>query len=104
MALDNVVIVLDKPKDVVNVAGVVRVMMNMGLSRLRLVDMYGNESSSVALSVIFRESSSNWRTRRQTWRPPDFLSTTQPGSGTAARTSWCRRRWPSYIPRGWHRR
>ncbi len=35
--LDNVVIVLDKPKDVVNVAGVVRVMMNMGLSRLRLV-------------------------------------------------------------------
>ncbi len=35
--LDNVVIVLDNPKDVVNVAGVVRVMMNMGLSRLRLV-------------------------------------------------------------------
>ncbi|MCH7855555.1 MAG: TrmJ/YjtD family RNA methyltransferase [Gemmatimonadetes bacterium] len=35
--LDNVVIVLDRPKDVVNVAGVVRVMMNMGLSRLRLV-------------------------------------------------------------------
>ena len=35
--LDNVVIVLDEPKDVVNVAGVVRVMMNMGLSRLRLV-------------------------------------------------------------------
>ena len=35
--LDNVVIVLDKPKDVVNVAGVVRVMMNMGLSKLRLV-------------------------------------------------------------------
>ena len=37
-ALDNVVIVLDEPKDVVNVAGVVRVMMNMGLSRLRLVN------------------------------------------------------------------
>jgi TrmH family RNA methyltransferase len=36
--LDNVVIVLDQPKDVVNVAGVVRVMMNMGLSRLRLVN------------------------------------------------------------------
>ena len=35
--LDNVVIVLDEPKDVVNVAGVVRVMMNMGLSKLRLV-------------------------------------------------------------------
>lgn len=35
--LDNVVIVLDKPKDLVNIAGVVRVMMNMGLSRLRLV-------------------------------------------------------------------
>lgn len=37
-ALDNVVVVLDEPKDVVNVAGVVRVMMNMGLSRLRLVN------------------------------------------------------------------
>ncbi len=36
--LDNVVVVLDEPKDVVNVAGVVRVMMNMGLSRLRLVN------------------------------------------------------------------
>ena len=35
--LDNVVIVLDEPKDVVNVAGVVRVMMNMGLCKLRLV-------------------------------------------------------------------
>ena len=37
-ALDNVVIVLDEPKDVVNIAGVVRVMMNMGLSKLRLVN------------------------------------------------------------------
>ena len=36
--LDNVVIVLDKPKDVVNVAGVIRVMKNMGLSKLRLVN------------------------------------------------------------------
>ncbi len=36
--LGNVVIVLDEPKDVVNVAGVVRVMMNMGLSKLRLVN------------------------------------------------------------------
>ena len=34
--LDNVVIVLDEPKDVVNVAGVIRVMKNMGLSKLRL--------------------------------------------------------------------
>jgi TrmH family RNA methyltransferase len=37
-ALDNVVIVLDEPKDVVNIAGVIRVMMNMGLSKLRLVN------------------------------------------------------------------
>ncbi len=37
-ALDNVVVVLDEPKDVVNVAGVIRVMMNMGLSQLRLVN------------------------------------------------------------------
>ena len=36
-ALANVVVVLDEPKDVVNVAGVIRAMMNMGLGRLRLV-------------------------------------------------------------------
>lgn len=35
--LDNVVIVLDEPQDVVNIAGVVRAMKNMGFSRLRLV-------------------------------------------------------------------
>jgi TrmH family RNA methyltransferase len=38
VTLDNVVIVLDEPKDVVNIAGVARVMMNMGLSKLRLVN------------------------------------------------------------------
>lgn len=36
-ALEHVVVVLDHPKDLVNIAGVVRVMMNFGLSRLRLV-------------------------------------------------------------------
>ena len=36
-ALDRVVVVLDHPKDLVNIAGVARVMMNFGLSRLRLV-------------------------------------------------------------------
>lgn len=36
-ALERIVVVLDHPKDLVNVAGVVRVMMNFGLSRLRLV-------------------------------------------------------------------
>ena len=36
-ALDNLVVVLDEPQDVVNVAAVVRAMMNMGLHRLRLV-------------------------------------------------------------------
>lgn len=35
--LDDIVVVLDHPKDLVNIAGVVRAMMNMGLSRLRLV-------------------------------------------------------------------
>lgn len=35
--LSQLVIVLDHPKDVVNIAGVVRVMKNFGLSRLRLV-------------------------------------------------------------------
>lgn len=36
--LSNVVIVLDHPKDVVNIAGVIRVMNNFGLSTLRLVN------------------------------------------------------------------
>ncbi len=36
--LSNVCVVLDHPKDVVNIAGVVRVMMNFGLGDLRLVD------------------------------------------------------------------
>lgn len=36
--LSRIVIVLDHPKDVVNIAGVVRVMMNFGLSQLRLVE------------------------------------------------------------------
>jgi len=36
-ALANVVIVLDEPQDVVNIAGVIRAMKNMGISRLRLV-------------------------------------------------------------------
>jgi TrmH family RNA methyltransferase len=36
--LSRLVIVLDHPKDVVNIAGVVRVMKNFGLSRLRLVN------------------------------------------------------------------
>ena len=37
-ALSRVVVVLDHPKDVVNIAGVVRVMMHFGLSDLRLVE------------------------------------------------------------------
>lgn len=36
--LSNVVLVLDHPQDVVNIAGVIRVMMNFGLSSLRLVE------------------------------------------------------------------
>ncbi|MEX0855950.1 MAG: TrmJ/YjtD family RNA methyltransferase, partial [Gemmatimonadota bacterium] len=35
--LSNIVIVLDQPQNLVNIAGVVRAMKNMGLSRLRLV-------------------------------------------------------------------
>lgn len=35
--LENVVVILDEPQDLVNIAGVVRAMKNMGLSRLRLV-------------------------------------------------------------------
>jgi TrmH family RNA methyltransferase len=36
--LARISVVLDHPKDVVNIAGVVRVMMNFGLSSLRLVE------------------------------------------------------------------
>lgn len=36
--LDRVVVVLDHPQNVINIAGVIRAMMNMGLSRLRLVE------------------------------------------------------------------
>lgn len=36
--LSRIVVVLDHPKDLVNIAGAVRVMMNFGLSRLRLVE------------------------------------------------------------------
>jgi TrmH family RNA methyltransferase len=35
--LDNVFVVLNEPQNLVNIAGVVRAMKNMGLSRLRLV-------------------------------------------------------------------
>lgn len=36
--LSKVVLVLDHPQDVVNIAGVIRVMMNFGIPRLRLVN------------------------------------------------------------------
>ena len=36
--LDNIVIVLDHPQNLVNIAGVVRAMKNMGITRLRLVN------------------------------------------------------------------
>ncbi|MFP4439018.1 MAG: RNA methyltransferase [Chloroflexaceae bacterium] len=37
ISLDNVIIVLHQPRDVVNIGGVVRAMKNMGLRHLRLV-------------------------------------------------------------------
>jgi TrmH family RNA methyltransferase len=36
--LDRIVVVLDHPQNVVNIAGVMRAMLNMGLGRLRLVE------------------------------------------------------------------
>lgn len=36
--LDRVVVVLDQPQNLINIAGVMRAMLNMGLSRLRLVN------------------------------------------------------------------
>lgn len=37
-ALDHLVVVLDEPQDLVNVAGVIRVMKNMGIRHLRVVN------------------------------------------------------------------
>jgi len=37
-SLDNIVVVLDHPQNVVNIAGVIRTMKNFGLTRLRLVN------------------------------------------------------------------
>lgn len=37
-ALDGVVLVLDHPQDVVNIGAIIRVMMNYGITRLRLVN------------------------------------------------------------------
>ena len=37
-ALDNIVVILYQPQDVVNVGAVIRVMSNFGLKRLRLVE------------------------------------------------------------------
>ena len=36
--LDNVVVVLDHPQNLINIAGVIRAMKNMGISRLRVVN------------------------------------------------------------------
>ena len=36
--MNNIIIVLERPKSLVNIAGVVRVMMNTGLSRLRVIE------------------------------------------------------------------
>lgn len=36
--LDNVIVVLDHPQNVINIAGVIRAMKNMGISRLRVVN------------------------------------------------------------------
>ena len=38
-ALDNIVVVLCRPQKLVNIAGAIRAMKNMGLLRLRLVDL-----------------------------------------------------------------
>ncbi len=37
-ALDNVVVVLDHPQTLINIAGVIRAMKNMGISKLRVVN------------------------------------------------------------------
>ena len=46
-ALDGVVLVLDRPRDVTNVGGVVRAMGNFGLTRLRLVEPAAYDSERV---------------------------------------------------------
>ena len=82
-ALDNVVIVLDEPKDVVNVAGVVRVMMNMGLSRLRLVNP--DDFDTYRIGGIAHRSEELTRGAEMFETLPDALSDVVLSVGTSAR-------------------
>jgi len=81
--LDNVVVVLDEPKDVVNVAGVVRVMMNMGLSRLRLVNP--DDFDTYRIGGIAHRSEDLTRTAETFGTLEDALSDVVLTIGTSAR-------------------
>jgi TrmH family RNA methyltransferase len=82
-ALDNIVIVLDQPKDVVNVAGVVRVMMNMGLSRLRLVSP--DDFDTHRIGGIAHRSEDLTQAAEMFETLPDALSDVVLSVGTSAR-------------------
>ncbi len=94
-ALDKVVIVLDEPKDVVNVAGVVRVMMNMGLSRLRLVNP--DDFDTYRIGGIAHRSEDLTRATETYSTLQDALADVVYSVGTSARPRTARRNY--YRPR-----
>jgi TrmH family RNA methyltransferase len=88
-ALGNVVIVLDEPKDVVNIAGVVRVMMNMGLSKLRLVNP--DDFDTHRIGGIAHRSEGLTQTTQTYATLQDALSDVVFSVGTSARPRTARR-------------
>jgi len=89
-ALDNVVIVLHRTQDLVNIAGAVRAMMNMGLSRLRLVapDIYD------AYRIAGIAHGSEWLLERV-----EFFDTLRKATNDAGRIvgTTARRRTAAYV-------
>ena len=91
---ESVVVVLTEPRDVVNIAGAVRAMMNMGLRRLRLVnpveydayriegiahggevvlercEFFGTLEEAVADAALVAGTTARRRTAKQVWDHP----------------------------------
>lgn len=89
-ALNNIVIVLHRTQDLVNIAGTVRAMMNMGLSRLRLVapEMYD------AYRIAGIAHGSEWLLERTAF-PDDLPAALQDAAYIVGTTA--RRRTAAYV-------
>lgn len=87
--LSHIAVVLDHPKDVVNVGGVLRVMMNFGLTDLRLVapddfDPYRLEGIAHRSAYLI-ESSSRWDSLEQALADRTFVVGTTARARTEGR-------------------